>query len=232
MGPTTRVVLLLLVLSSQSVAQQIVLSGTVRASDSAALRGVTVQLLNSHLHTVTDSNGRYSLAVPADGVVSFSLTGRRPTQQQVLARTTIDLTMELDRSWSRVLFPGTPVRVATKAGAYNGDFVTLAGERLVVQSATTMDSIPVRLVDAMWKRVPAVEPGARVGLVVGALTAGIITHVETRNARRVCLLKGALCGPEARAMYVVLSGAMGGAGGAIVGAAIGRSFATWARVHP
>ena len=228
-----RVVLLLLLVSSRrSPAQQIALSGTVRATDGAPLRGVFVHLVDTQLRAVTDAEGKYSMSVPADGVVAFTLTGRRPRQLQVNGRTTIDATMELDPFWTRAVFPGTAVRVATCSRTYEGSYVRLAGERFVVESAAGADSIDVRDIEIMWKQVPAVERGARVGLALGALSAGVITHLETRNARRVCLLNGGVCGPEARATYVAFSAVLGGAGGAVLGAAIGRSFAVWSRIRP
>src|SRR5205814_5094557 len=46
------------------------------------------------LRTVTDVNGRYSLTAPSDGVLTFSLVGRRIVQQGVLGRTRVDVTME------------------------------------------------------------------------------------------------------------------------------------------
>jgi hypothetical protein len=225
-------VLVALALASRAGAQEIVLSGTVRATDGAPLRGVSVHLVDTQLRAMTDADGKYSLNVPTDGVVAFTLTGRRPRQLQVNGRTTIDATMELDPFWSRGVFPGTAVRVTTCSKTYEGSFVRLAGERFIVESATGADSIEIPDIEIMWKKVPAVERGARVGLALGALTAGIVTHLETRNARKVCLLNGGVCGPEARATYVAFSAVLGGAGGAVLGAAIGRSFAVWSRIRP
>jgi hypothetical protein len=221
-----------LCVASTPASAQIVLSGTVRATDGAPLHGVGVQLVGTSIRTTTDSSGKFSLTASPEGVLAFTLAGRRPTQQQVQSRSTLDVTMELDRVWWRGVFPGTPVRVRTTPRTFEGNFVRVIGERFVVETETATDSIAIRHIEIVWKKVPAIERGARVGLAIGAVTAGLVTHLETRNARRVCLLRGALCGPDARAMYVVLSAAMGGGGGAVLGGAIGRSFATWTRVHP
>ena len=83
---TLVLVALALALASRAGAQEIVLSGTVRATDGAPLRGVSVHLVDTQLRAMTDADGKYSLSVPTDGVVAFTLTGRRPRQLQALSR--------------------------------------------------------------------------------------------------------------------------------------------------
>ncbi len=83
-----------LVWSGAALSQEIGVSGTVTAPTGAPLREVLVRVQGGDARTLTDAAGRYALRAPTDGVLSFSLLGRRATQQQIAGRTTIDVVME------------------------------------------------------------------------------------------------------------------------------------------
>src|SRR5947207_1037334 len=85
---------LLAVTMSGTAFGQIPVSGTVTGRSGGPLPGVSVRVQGASLRTVTDVNGRYSLTAPSDGVLTFSLVGRRVVQQGVLGRTRVDVTME------------------------------------------------------------------------------------------------------------------------------------------
>jgi TonB-dependent starch-binding outer membrane protein SusC len=87
-------VLLLLTLSGTALAQEIAISGTVTAPTGAPLREVLVRVHGAEARTLTDAAGRYALRAPANGVLMFSLLGRRLLQEQIAGRTTINVTME------------------------------------------------------------------------------------------------------------------------------------------
>jgi len=74
--------------------QQIDVSGTVSGPAGEHLRGVTVRVRGSATSTVTDDNGKYTLTVPADGVLTFGLIGFRGVGQNIGGRTTINVAME------------------------------------------------------------------------------------------------------------------------------------------
>lgn len=80
--------------SGTAIAQQIAVTGTVTASNGAPLRGVNVRVQGTEIRTLSDAVGRYSLTVPSDAILSFSAVGRRPVQEGVLGRRTIDVRME------------------------------------------------------------------------------------------------------------------------------------------
>src|SRR5438132_1400448 len=70
-------------------------SGTVTsAAAGTPIQGVTVRVRGSGSNTVTDAQGKYSLAAPPDAVLVFSLIGYRGTAQSVGGRSTINLTLE------------------------------------------------------------------------------------------------------------------------------------------
>ena len=86
--------LLALVVSATALAQQVSVSGTVRSASGNPLRGVTVRVQGTETRATTDAEGRYTISAPSDAVLSFSVLGRRPVQQGVLGRSTLDVTME------------------------------------------------------------------------------------------------------------------------------------------
>src|SRR5438445_488243 len=70
-------------------------SGTVTsAAAGTPIQGVTVRVRGSGSNTVTDAQGKYSIAAPPDAVLVFSLIGYRGTAQSVGGRSTINLTLE------------------------------------------------------------------------------------------------------------------------------------------
>src|SRR4029077_10033349 len=58
------------------------------------IQGVTVRVRGGSNNTVTDAQGKYSLAAAPDAVLVFSLIGYRGTAQSVNGRSTISLTLE------------------------------------------------------------------------------------------------------------------------------------------
>ena len=86
--------LLALVVSATALAQQVSVSGTVRSASGNPLRGVTVRVQGTETRATTDAEGKYTISAPSDAVLSFSVLGRRPVQQGVLGRSTLDVTME------------------------------------------------------------------------------------------------------------------------------------------
>jgi len=82
-----------LTLSGTALGQQTAVTGTVTGAGGAPLQGVIVHLQGSDTRVVTNASGKYFINAPADGVLSFSLVGRRPVQTTVAGRSTIDVSM-------------------------------------------------------------------------------------------------------------------------------------------
>jgi TonB-dependent starch-binding outer membrane protein SusC len=89
-------VLFALVLCGPALSQETMqVTGTVTATTTGEkLWGASVRVKNTVVQTVTDQQGRYSITVPANGVLTFALIGYRGTEQAVNGRTTVDATME------------------------------------------------------------------------------------------------------------------------------------------
>ncbi|MBE0653656.1 MAG: SusC/RagA family TonB-linked outer membrane protein, partial [Bacteroidales bacterium] len=72
-------------------------TGTVTDENGNPIIGATVMVKGTSMGTITDVNGRYSLAgVPEDGVLVISFVGMKTQEFEVGNRTTIDAAMEMD----------------------------------------------------------------------------------------------------------------------------------------
>ena len=113
--------LLALCLGRPAAAQapQVTVSGTVTAAEGPPLSGVTVSVVGTTLHTVTNSTGHYTIAnAPSDGALRFTLLGRRSVQVAIGGRTTIDASMEVVNQLQEVVVTGyTGQRRADITGA-------------------------------------------------------------------------------------------------------------------
>jgi TonB-dependent starch-binding outer membrane protein SusC len=75
-------------------AQEITVTGTVKAPTGAPLREVLVRVQGTEARALTDVTGKYTVRAPSSGVLNFTLLGRRALQEQIGGRTTIDVVME------------------------------------------------------------------------------------------------------------------------------------------
>lgn len=110
--------------------QQSTVSGTVTASDGGSgLPGVNVLLKGTSVGTTTDSDGRFSIAVPGDNaILIFSFIGYTSQEVPVQGRTTIDVTLEADvRELSEVVVVGYGTQ---KRSDITGSVASVPKERL------------------------------------------------------------------------------------------------------
>ncbi len=73
-----------------------VVTGQVTSSVGVSLRGVTVQMKGTNIGTNTDENGRFSINVPNNAVLSFSIVGFHPTEIVVGNQTNLSVQMTED----------------------------------------------------------------------------------------------------------------------------------------
>lgn len=217
-----------LTVSGAAFGQPVSVSGTVIATDSVKLRGVAVRVFPTGVHTVTDSDGKYSLMVPSDGVLSFSVPGRRPIQLQILGRDTVDVSMELDQhGWWAAIPSGRAIRFATSGQMYEGQFANWSGERIVLNTPAASQSIPIREIEMVWEHAPATDRGMRIGGLVGAVLFAGTAYVAVD---RDCDIRN--CRPQTRLVAALGTAIMGTVAGAYIGAGLGSNFLAWKRVHP
>src|SRR5687767_3378973 len=88
---------LLLGCSLNLMGQEISVSGTVRDENNSPLPGVNILVKGTTAGTITDTNGKYQLAVPnSNTVLVFSFIGYMEQEVTIGDKTTIDISMALD----------------------------------------------------------------------------------------------------------------------------------------
>jgi len=78
--------------TAQGQGQQV--TGTVTNPGGAPIRGVTIRLQGTDIRTITDNSGKYSIAAPSNGILTFSMLGQKAITRPVSSRAVIDITME------------------------------------------------------------------------------------------------------------------------------------------
>lgn len=80
----------LFIFCSVTAIAQKTITGRVTSGDSA-LAGVTIQVKNEKIASVTDENGRYSISVPSNAVLEFSYVGYNTAEEKVGNRSVINV---------------------------------------------------------------------------------------------------------------------------------------------
>jgi TonB-linked SusC/RagA family outer membrane protein len=86
-------VLLVLAVCGNALAQAQVTGTVTSATTGEKLWGVTVRIKGTTTQTETDQQGKYTLSVPSDGVLSYAMIGFRGAEESVGGRSTIDVSM-------------------------------------------------------------------------------------------------------------------------------------------
>ncbi|REE02090.1 SusC/RagA family TonB-linked outer membrane protein [Marinoscillum furvescens] len=131
-----------LMLSGILYAQERTVSGKVVGDDGEALPGVNVVIKGSTQGTITDLDGNYRLAVPADidPVIVFSFIGMQAKEVELGQRSVLDVTLEQDvQQLTEVVVTAFGVERDKKALGYavqefNSDELTKSQERSVINS--------------------------------------------------------------------------------------------------
>ncbi|HTF18243.1 MAG TPA: TonB-dependent receptor [Chryseolinea sp.] len=87
---------LLLMVISVGLAQERVVTGTVNDGEGAGMPGVNVLVKGTPTGTVTDAQGKFSIAAPAGSTLLFSFVGFKTTEKPVGDQTTLDIVLESD----------------------------------------------------------------------------------------------------------------------------------------
>src|ERR1041384_325634 len=83
-----------LLVCGPAVAQEAQVSGKVTTPEGTPIPGVTVRVRGTNIATVTDAEGSYSVAAPANGILTYSLIGYRSGAQSVGGRTTVNVALD------------------------------------------------------------------------------------------------------------------------------------------
>ena len=114
MKKLTLLFVLLLVVSTTSLAQQIRVSGTVYAADNLeTIPGAGVIQVGTSNGVVTDIDGNYTIVCPSDCTLEFSALGYITQEVDVNGRTQIDVELEPDAEWMNIITPWAYIRQKT-----------------------------------------------------------------------------------------------------------------------
>ena len=131
-----------LLVCGTAVAQETQVSGKVTTPEGTPIPGVTVRVRGTNIATVTDAEGSYSVAAPANGILTFSLIGYRSGAQGVGGRTTINVA--LDRAIAvlpEVVVTGyTTQRRADITGAVSSVDIESASKQTSTSSLQRLDA--------------------------------------------------------------------------------------------
>ncbi|HUQ20599.1 MAG TPA: hypothetical protein VM099_13375 [Gemmatimonadaceae bacterium] len=151
-----------------------------------------------------------------------------PIQSQAQGAQTPAPNLELPivRTLSR-LEANTRVRVRTGPTIIEGNYTGFNPQGVALRGASVASPIPLESIDEMWKRSRSTVQGAIAGGVTGAILVG---------AFGVLVVSGFCEQPDGcRGDYptaIFFGGAIGAAGGGLLGAGIGSLVKRWERIHP
>ncbi len=112
----------LLVAGSVAYSQTRQVQGTVTsAEDGSGVPGVMIQVKGTTLGVMTDSNGKYTLAVPAgSNTLVFSYVGMKKVEVEISGRNTVDVVMEPDTQvMDEIVVTALGIRTEKKALGYS-----------------------------------------------------------------------------------------------------------------
>ena len=87
-------ILLIVFITTTKLNAQTTVTGTVYADSTLPLSGVTVEIQNTIVSTVTDNDGKYGLSAGEDAVLVFRMNGYRTQEIQVHGRNIIDVYLQ------------------------------------------------------------------------------------------------------------------------------------------
>lgn len=125
--------------------EQLAVSGTVKDPEGMVLQGVTVSVPGTASRTATNASGNFTISVPSDGVLEFSMLGFLKQTVAVEGRVNIDITLEDDsRALSEVVVTALGIKREEKALGYGVS---------VVQGKDLTDAISSNWSDALKGKV-------------------------------------------------------------------------------
>jgi hypothetical protein len=122
---------------------------------------------------------------------------------------------------------GKLVRVATDGQRVQGRITAIEGDNLILSIDDRARPVVIAEIDTLWRRRGAHGKGAVIGGVIGAAAFTGFLHFVVTIA---CESSDGCPGDRRRAWGYGL--ALGGAGGALLGAGIGGLFNRWERLEP
>ena len=213
-------------------AQNVVVSGSVKDEDGAAVVGANVVLKGSStVYTMTDVAGGFRLSVPSDGILVVNSLGYQTAEVPVAGRRTVDIVLASD---SQLLDETIVVAFGTTTKeAFTGSATVIKSDELLKRQTTNVTNALVGNVAGLQIRGASGAPGAGSGsinirgissiyagtdplvIVDGAPYSASLSNIPQSDIESVTVLKDA----ASAALY----GARGAAGVIIVTTKKGRN---------
>jgi TonB-linked SusC/RagA family outer membrane protein len=120
-------------------AQDLTLSGTIRADDGTSLPGVSIVVKGTSIGTVSDIDGKYTIAVPPSArTLVFSFIGYKAMESDIVGRTVIDMQLSSDtQQLTEVVVVGYGSQIKQEL---TGNIAQVSSEDLENVPVTTMES--------------------------------------------------------------------------------------------
>ncbi len=119
-------------------AQNVQVSGVVTDTDGHPVIGASVVVKGTGVHATTDVNGKYTIATPANAVLSFTMMGMQAQDVQVSGRTLIDVTLSTDAvALEEVLVVGYGT---TRKTSYTGSISVAKSDDIMKRTTSSVTS--------------------------------------------------------------------------------------------
>ena len=154
-------------------AQNKQVSGTVTDQGGAPVIGATVVVEGTTLGTSTDTQGKYTLAAPANGTLVFSFIGYDDAKVAINGKTTVDIALkEASKSIDEVIVVAFG---EAKKDAFTGSAKVVSSDDLAKTQATNVSDALVGKVAGMQMSSVSGRPGSTQSIAirgVGSINAG------------------------------------------------------------
>ena len=149
---------------SNIIAQTVQVTGTVTgADDGQPLPGVSVSVKGTSVGTVTDTDGKYSIDVPADAALQFSFVGMASQEIDIAGRQVINVELQLSaREIDEVIVVAFGT---TTKSAFTGSATVLSSNDISRHVSTNIANVLVGSVPGVQMRGASGAPGAGNGSI-------------------------------------------------------------------
>lgn len=141
-----------------AIAQQGKVSGKITGVDGQPLPGVNVVIKGTANGTATDSEGKYTVAVPDGAILLFTSVGMKSQEIEAAGRSIIDVTLEEDIKQLDELIV-TSYGLSNKA-TYSGSAVALGQSQLAERTLTNASNVLVGTVAGLQTTASDGQPGS------------------------------------------------------------------------
>jgi outer membrane receptor protein involved in Fe transport len=165
--------LLFIFLSTHAIAQGVKVSGVVKDEKGVPLPGVTVSLKNSTGGVATDGEGKYTISIPAQGILVFRFVGYAVQEVPVSGRKTVDVSLVPNSAdLSEVIVTG----VFDKRTAMNSSIAIST-----LNAAQISKQVPLSAADLL-RNVPGIFVSSAVGEIRNSVYSRGVTGTSDGGA--------------------------------------------------